>query len=468
MKISVKIPVSLLLVFAIAIIGCAPKKPAVTPEEMRSIVKEAYIYGFPMVDNYRIFHAYFVDQNNPEFKAPLNQIKNMARVYTPADKAIQTPNSDTPYSMLGLNLIAEPMVLSVPKIDTGRYFSIQFIDAYTFNFDYAGSRTTGTDGGVFLVAGPNWQGETPEGITKVIKAETEFVIAAYRTQLFNPDDIENVKAVQAGYTVEPLSVYLGTPAPAQSQINFTTPLTAEEQKTSPEFFRIMNFALQYCPVHSSETELMAKFAKISVGGGLTFEYETLSHELKQAVTDGIADAWKELENFNKESVATGKVTSGDIFGTRDYLKNNYLYRFAAAVLGIYGNSKNEAMYPVYKVDNNGQPLSGENKYAVTFGPGQFPPVNAFWSLTMYELPASLLVENPVNRYLINSAMLPGLKKNADGGITLYFQNESPGKDKESNWLPAPKGPFTVVMRLYWPKEEALNGTWKQPSMEILK
>jgi hypothetical protein len=434
---------------------------------MRAIVKEAYIYGYPMVDNYRIFYAYFIDENNAEYKAPLNQIKNMARVFTPEDKAIQTPNSETPYSMLGLNLITEPMVLTIPKIEAGRYFSVQLIDAYTFNFDYIGSRTTGNDGGVFLITGPNWQGEAPEGITKIIKAETQFVFALYRTQLYNPDDIENVRAIQSGYKVEPLSGYLGTPAPDQTKVTFTSPITPDEQKTSPEFFRVLNFVMQYCPVHPSETELMTRFNKASIGSGLTFEYETLSPELKQAVNDGIADVWKEFATFSKESVATGKVTSGDIFGTREYLKNNYQYRFTAAVLGIYGNSKTEAMYPIYNIDNNGQPLEGKNKYTLTFNPGLLPPVNAFWSLTMYELPASLLVENPINRYLINSAMLPELKENSDGGITLYVQNESPGKDKESNWLPAPEGNFTIVMRLYWPKEEALNGTWKQPRMEIV-
>lgn len=468
MKTALKIIVTILLVSTFGLFGCTPTKKAVTPEEMRAIVKEAYIYGFPIVDNYRIFHAYYVDSQNAEFKAPLNQIKNMSRVYTPADKAIQTPNSDTPYSMIGLDLIAEPMVLTIPQIEAGRYFSLQFIDAYTFNFDYAGSRTTGNDGGVFLVTGPSWQGEIPEGITKVIRSETEFVSVVYRTQLFNPADIENVKAIQAGYKAEPLSGYLGKPAPQKPQIAFIAPLTPEEQKNSPEFFRVLNFVLQYCPTHPSETELMAKFNKIGIGGGLTFDFEKLSPELKQAVSDGMADAWKELETFNIENVATGKVTSGDMFGTREYLKNNYLYRYAAVVLGIYGNSKQEAIYPVYKVDLNGQPLSGANKYAITFNPGQLPPVNAFWSLTMYELPASLLVENPINRYLINAAMLPELKKNSDGGITLYIQNESPGKEKESNWLPSPKGSFFVVLRVYWPKEEALNGTWKQPPMEIMK
>jgi hypothetical protein len=158
------------------------------------------------------------------------------------------------------------------------------------------------------------------------------------------------------------------------------------------------------------------------------------------------------------------VTSGDMFGTREYLKNNYLYRMAAAVLGIYGNSKEEAMYPVYAIDAAGQKLNGTNKYTVHFAANEFPPVNAFWSLTMYDLPQSLLVANPINRYLLNSPMLPQFVKDADGGLTFYFQNESPGTDKEPNWLPAPKGPFISAMRLYWPKEAALNGTWKAPPM----
>ncbi len=167
----------------------------------------------------------------------------------------------------------------------------------------------------------------------------------------------------------------------------------------------------------------------------------------------------------KKKFDTGEVTTGDVFGTRLYLKDKYLYRMAGAVLGIYGNSKEEAMYPAYTVDAQGQKLNGSTKYTVHFAPGQLPPVNAFWSLTMYELPSSLLVANAINRYLINSPMLPQLVKNADGGLTLYVQNASPGKDKEPNWLPAPKGPFLVAMRLYWPKDNALDGTWKQPPMK---
>src|SRR6266516_2592412 len=151
---------------------------ALTKEDARTIAKEAYIYGFPLVDNYRIQYGYFVDRQNPEFKAPWNQIVNIPRVYTPADTAIQTPNSDTPYSFVGMDLRAEPIVLTVPPIEKKRYYSIQLIGAYTFNFVYIGSRATGNEGGSYMVAGPNWKGETPKGVKKVFRAETEFAFAA--------------------------------------------------------------------------------------------------------------------------------------------------------------------------------------------------------------------------------------------------------------------------------------------------
>src|SRR5437762_3695523 len=167
----------------------------ITPAEARAIVREAYIYGFPLVANYRIQYGYFVDTKDPEFKAPRNQIVNIPRVDTPADTAIQTPNSDTPYSFVGIDLRGEPIVLTVPPIEKKRYYSIQLIDAYTFNFDYIGSRATGNEAGSYMIAGPNWKGETPKGVKKVFRAETEFVFAVYRTQLFKPDDIDNVKKV---------------------------------------------------------------------------------------------------------------------------------------------------------------------------------------------------------------------------------------------------------------------------------
>jgi len=438
----------------------------VTPAEARAIAKEAYIYGYPMVDSYRIQHAYFVNHESPEFKAPWNQLRNIPRVFTPEDKAVPVPNSDTPYSMLGLDLRAEPIVITVPPIAKERYFSVQLIDAYTHNFAYLGSRTTGNDGGSYLIAGPGWKGRPPKGVKQVIRSETELGLAVFRTQLFKPDDIDNVKQVQAGYRAQPLSTFLGKPGPkAAPTIDFIKPLAPAEAKTSPEFFNVLNFVLQFCPPHPSEKELMTRFAKIRVGAGKNFDAAQLSPEMKTAIEQGMADAWAAFAGFKKQFEAK-EVTAGDVFGTREYLKNNYLYRMAAAVLGIFGNSKEEAMYPMYYADAAGNRLDGANRYTLHFAPGQLPPVHAFWSLTMYELPSQLLVANPLHRYLLNSPMLPQFKFDADGGLTIYIQNESPGRDKEANWLPAPRGPFFMALRLYWPKTEAIEGKWTAPPAKL--
>jgi hypothetical protein len=445
----------------------ASAQTSVSPTEARAIAKEAYIYGFPIVDSYRIQYGYFVDRRNSEFKGTWNQVHNTPRVYTPADKAIQTPNSDTPYSWLGMDLRAEPIVITVPVIEKDRYFSVQLIDAYTFNFAYIGSRTTGNGGGDFLIAGPGWKGEKPKGVKEVIRSETELVFGVFRTQLRNPGDLDNVKKVQSGYKAQTLSAFLGKPAPtAAPVIDFAKPLTPEEQKNSLQFFNILNFVLQFCPTDPSETELMARFAKIGVGAGKKFDASKLSSDIKTAIQQGMADGWVDFASLRKQ-VEVGKVTSGDMFGTRAELKNNYLYRMAGAILGIYANSQQEAMYPVLKPSPAGQPLTGANRYTLHFAPGQLPPVNAFWSITMYGLPESLLVANPINRYLLNSPMLPQFVKDPDGGFTFYVQKESPGKDKEANWLPAPEGPFAVYMRLYWPKQEALDGKWTAPPLKQL-
>ena len=437
-------------------------------DEMRAIAKEAYIYGYALVDNYRVLHATSVNRGGPAFKAPFNTIANRERVATPDDTTVQTPNSDTPYSNLALDLRAEPIVITLPAIEQRRYYSVQLIDLYTHNYAYLGTRTTGNGGGTFLVAGPSWTGEKPSGVTDVIRTETELAQAVFRTQLFDAADIGKVKAIQAGYLVQPLSAFLGRPAPAAAaSIAFTDPLTVEQQRSSPDVFRILNFVLQFCPTHPSETELMARFERIGVGRGLTFDTARLAPDVRQAMEAGIKEAWEEFGAL-KARVDAREVKSGEVFGTRAFLKNNYLYRMAGVVLGIYGNSAEEAMYPAYMVDAGGAKLDGAaGRYTLRFAPGQLPPVNAFWSLTMYELPSSLLTRNPLNRYLINSPMLPHLAKDQDGGLTLYIQHESPGKSREANWLPAPKGPFWMALRLYLPQAQAIDGRWKEPPLARL-
>ncbi|OBK86715.1 DUF1254 domain-containing protein [Mycolicibacter sinensis] len=441
--------------------GPVPIKNEVSVQQIREIAEQAYIYGYPMVDNYRIQYSYFVDRANPQYKGGWNEIHSDARVYTSSDTTIQTPNSDTPYSALGADLRVEPLVLTVPPIDGDRYYSVQFVDAYTYNFAYAGTRTTGNGGGRYLLAGPNWQGTKPDGVDEVLHSDTDFVLALYRTQLFGPDDIDNVKAIQAGYTLQPLSAFLKKPATAAPAVDFIKPISAEAQKSSLKFFEILSFVLRYAPVLDSEKDLRAKFASIGIGPDGGFDAESLSPPQRQAFQDGITDAWKQFDGLQAK-ITAGSVSSGDLFGTREMLAENYLYRMAGAVNGIYGNTKAEAMYPFLATDAAGAPLDGANTYTYRFAPGQLPPVHAFWSLTMYRMPQSLLVANPINRYLINSPMLSQLAKDPDGGYTIYIQQHSPGPDKESNWLPAPAGPFRIIERLYWPDESALNGTW-QPS-----
>ena len=444
-----------------------PASPSGAPsaEQVRAIAKDAYIYGFPMVDSYRIQYSYFIDSASPEYKGPWNEVHSVARVFTPADTAVQTPNSDTPYSMLGADLRAEPLVLFVPPVDKDRYYSLQFIDGYTYNFAYVGSRTTGNDGGLYLLAGPGWTGEKPEGIKEVIKADTDFALVAYRTQLFGPDDLDNVRKIQAGYKAEPLSAFLKSKTtPEAPAITWPTPLSSEDQKTSLRFFDLLDFQFKYAPTLPAEQDTRARFASIGLTGEGKFNSEKLSPEMQEAFKAGMADAWTEFATFKKDKIDTGEVKSGQLFGTKEQLNANYLYRMAGAVIGIYANSNEEAMYPVLSTDSDGAPLTGTNKYTLTFADGQLPPVNAFWSVTMYKMPESLLVDNPINRYVINSPMLPDLARNPDGSLTIYIQNSPPESDKTSNWLPAPPGPFTVFMRLYWPKAEALDGTWQPPKL----
>ena len=433
---------------------------ATSASEIRGVAKEAYIYGFPIVDEYLTMYAFSIDRGNPQYKGPFNSILNFARVFTPEDTAFVTPNSDTPYTFLGLDLRAEPVVITIPPIEKNRYFVFQMLDLYTFNFDYIGTRTTGNGGGNFMIAGPGWHGQTPKGITKVIHSETELVSVVGRTQLFNPADLDNVRKIQSQYKVQALSAFLGKPAPLPAPTpNWVKPVLPTEMKTSVEFFNVLNFVLQFCPTPPSEKDLRAKFAEIGIVPGKTFDVASLSPEAKKAFQEGMADGQKEIDA--RRAATNGRMD--DLFGTRAFLKNDYVARATGAQMGIGANSREEAQYPIYENDSTGQPLNGsKGKYTLHFAKGQFPPVNAFWSLTMYDLPEQLLVKNPINRYLINSPMLPNLKLDADGGLTIYIQAESPGKGKETNWLPAPSGPFMLAMRYYLPKPQLIDGKWKSP------
>jgi hypothetical protein len=424
-----------------------------------------------MVMNYGVIYASFIDGSSPQYKCPFNHLYNTGRVFTPKDTTVVTPNSDTPYSFFCADLRLEPVVLTIPKIEDGRYYSVQLIDLYTSNYGYVGSRTTGNIAGRYMIAGPTWSGETPAGINKVFRCETEFTFAVIRTQLFNPADIENVKRIQQGYDLFTLSAFLDQPAPEDlPEIEWPK---IDEKLAQSDPFTYLNFLLQFCPtVGTAEVEkpLRAKFAKIGIEAGQPFAFDKLSPEQKVDLLNGIKSG---LEKVEQQKAALGKDENGwqvgAAFGDRDFCNGNWTLRAAAAMAGIYGNTQAEALYPLLTKDNEGnKPDCSKNNYTLTFPKDQLPPVNAFWSVTMYDAKTQLLVENVMNRYLINSPMLPNLNKNEDGSVTIYIQKDSPGKEKESNWLPAPNGPIYVAMRLYWPKEEALNGTWKPPAMTLAK
>jgi hypothetical protein len=437
--------------------------------ETRSIAEESFIYGLPIVMNYAVMYEYVIDRNSGQWKAPFNTISNEHRVFTYKDTSVITPNSDTPYSLLWMDLRAEPLVLSVPAVEKDRYYAVQLTDGNTFNYGYIGSRATGNDAGDYMVVGPDWTGDTPPGIKKVFKSSTEFSISIYRTQLFNPEDMVNVEKVQSGYKVQTLSAYLHKPAPPPAPpINFPK---INDKLAKTNLFEYLDFALQFAPAGPEEKDIRAKLARIGVGPGKTSDFKDLSLKHKLEIGLGMRDGEKRIEAKGKtfgKNINGWRV--GSAFGNRDFYHGDWLLRAAAAKGGIYGNDALEAMYPLTKWLANGEPLDGgKHNYTLTFPPDQLPPVKAFWSVTMYDGKTQLLIENPINRYLVNSPMLPNLKKNADGSLRLYIQKDSPGADKASNWLPAPDGPIYLVMRLYWPKEtppSIFDGTWSPPAITV--
>jgi len=442
--------------------------------ETKAIAEEGFIYGLPIVMNYAVMNEFTVDQNSGQYKAPFNTISNEARVFTYKDTAVVTPNSDTPYSMLWLDLRAEPMVISVPAVEKARYYSVQLTDGNAYNYGYIGSRATGTEPGDYLVVGPDWKGEKPEGVKQVFQSTTPFSLTIFRTQLFNAEDMPNVVKVQAGYKAQPLSAFLKQPAPpAARKIDF---LPATTVGIKANFYQYLDAALQFVPVTQEDRAIRTRLARIGVGPGKTFEFRDLSIEHKAAVLLAMKEGDAKVDTYlasGMKDINGWKV--GSVFGDRAFYNGDWLKRAAAAKGGIYGNDAVEAMYPMTRVDATGETLDGsKHNYTLTFPAGQLPPVNAFWSVTMYDGKTQFLIENPIGRYLINSATLPGMNKNPDGSVTLYIQKDSPGKAKEANWLPAPNGNIYLVMRLYWPKTEAPSilpagsGKWSPPGIVLAK
>ncbi|MCL7938624.1 MAG: DUF1254 domain-containing protein [marine benthic group bacterium] len=456
--------------------GCGTDgQDSVSPEEARELAREAWIYGFPMAVNYKTLYEYAVNEDSPDYKGPFNTLGCEARLFTPDDRAVVTPNSDTPYCMGWIDLRAEPVVFSVPAMDEDRYYSVQLIDGYTHNFAYIGSLSTGSEAGSYLLTGPGWEGEVSEDFDDVFPVESDFALAIVRTQLFGEDDLARVGEIQEDYVIQPLSAYQGTAAPpAAPEIDF--PTWTEGAELTAQSLEYIDFMLDFVEPSPQDVAVRERLATLGLGAEGRFDLDQLGPSTREAVEAGVQEAREELMAWIELS-QSDPLISTKIFGTRDFLIRSAreafdldrpdLPRAAAAFNGLYGNSAAEAMYPAYFTDADGRPLDASTySYLLRFPADGLPPTEAFWSLTMYDGQTQLLIENPLDRYLINSTMLEEMSREADGSLVLVIQRDEPSGDERARWLPAPDGPFYLVLRLYGPEDEALSGEWAPPPLEV--
>jgi hypothetical protein len=424
----------------------------VSPPEARAIARDAYIYAFAMMESYQTWRAQAVDKTAPGYVGGFNVFRHYSEPFTPDNKDIVTPNNDTPYSWAWLDLRAEPMVVSVPAIAKDRYYVMQWIDLFTQNFAYIGVRATGIREGSYLIAGPKWNGNKPRGIKQVFKAETDIVGTLTRTALQGPDDVRNVRALQKRYKLQPLSAFLERPAPPAAPAIDFPPYDKAKARTH-DFIGYLNFLLQFAePPVSSEVAIRQRFEAIGIGPGKPWDASKIDPATLAAIDAGVKEGQAKID-----ALAAKTFTTNGLFGSRAQLKTNYLQRDVGAMKGLYGNSLEEAWYGGYVCDG-GKPST------IRFSKADLPPARFFWSMTMYTIPERFLFANPLNRYSIGDRT-KGLTYGKDGSLTIYVSNTSPGKDKESNWLPAPDTRCSLVARVYGPGKAAITGQWKLPPLE---
>lgn len=430
----------------------------VAAPEAQRIAKEAYIYGYPMVATYQAIHAASIDAGNPHYKAPFNTLSHAM----PDDAAAVAPSVDAPVSSAVLDLRAEPVVISVPAMEARRYFSVQLRDLYGFNFAYLGSRVSGHGAGRYLVIGPRWNGAEPKGFTKVIRAETELVSMTVRTQRFAASDQARFKRIQAGYQVQPLSAYQRKkPGPAPAPVAWIVPAPPAQMRSSLEFYNQLGFLLQFAPVQHGERTLRKRLDSLRIRPGAPVVTESMNPRLRQVMQEGMHDGQNDIDRHRV--ALAGKTDT--LFGDRQSLRHDYLARATGAQVSLGGDNREESMATVLTTDAAGQPLDGAQAYTLRFAPRGLPPVNAFWSVTLYRMPGQQLAPNPIKRHVIDAEMLPTLKRDRDGGLTLRIQHQAPGKGGDANWLPAPAGPFMLTLRYYWPKPALLDGSWQPPQAQ---
>ena len=420
-------------------------------ERALQIGTQAYIWGYSLVAVKRTLRRFAVRQG-----VPLNQFVRAQQLATPETKAVVLPNNDTLYASAWLDLRQEPIILHVPDTQ-GRYYSVQLMDAYTNTFAYVGRRVTGTKEGNYAIVGPAWQGTLPTGV-KPIKSPTNTVWGLTRTLVKGEDDLTTARTLQQQYTLTSLSAYGGGITP-QQQVP-PSPITQTAESNGLQFYDELGAALQDDPPPEDESPLLRLFAQVGIGLN-----RRPSQEVKdQATIDGLKQAISEGERLIDQKVSNwGKMVNGWMVNYQigNYGKD-YLLRAATAKAALAANTAEESLYFITQVDVTGKPLSGANRYVFRFDPGGLPPVDAFWSLTVYGLDR-FLVANPLNRYSIGDRT-KGLQYNADGSLDIYVQHEVP-VGEESNWLPTPADAFYLLFQAYQPRAELLTGAYKVPPVK---
>ena len=455
---------AILAAFAAASLSILPAhaQTGLTEQEAHVIGVDAYLYLYPLVTmDITRMQSTNIEPGKEFGKGPMNTFTNVP-AYPPGDfKGVVRVNFDTLYSIAWLDMTAEPMIVSAPNTD-GRYYLLPMLDMWTDVFASPGWRTTGTQAGNFLVTPPGWNGAVPSGMTR-ISAPTPYVWIIGRTRTDGPPDYDAVHKIQAGYKVTPLSQW-GRPAqPVAVKIDpsvdmKTPPKSQVDMMSAEKFFAHAAELLKVNPPHLTDQPIIAQLKKIGFEPGKSFELDKADPAIRKGLTSAPQDgqqlmAWKVPTLAH---VVNGWSMNTDTMGVYG---NYYLKRAMVAQLGLGANLPEDAIYPLNLADASGRPLDGANRYVLRLEKADVPPVNAFWSITLYD-PDGFQVPNALNRFAVSSWM--PFKDNADGSIDLYFQNENPGADKEANWLPAPKGPFNLTMRMYAPKSEALTGKWSPP------
>jgi hypothetical protein len=445
---------------------------AITQEEAHAIAVDAYVYFYPLMSmDITRKQSTNVEPGKESLKGPMNVLANAAE-YPPADfRAVVRPNFDTLYSSAWLDLSKEPVVVSVPDTD-GRYYLLPMLDMWTDVFASPGWRTTGTKAGTFLITAPGWRPDLRERFaeefrlpkdTQRIEAPTPYVWVIGRTKTDGPADYAAVHKIQAGYKVSLLSDFGKTSKPVEVKIDpsvdmKTPPKVQVDTMSAGVYFANAAELLKLQPPHVTDEPIIAQMKKIGIEPGKSFDIGKLDPVIQRALETAPQDGQK-LMAWKVPTLArlsNGWSMNTDTMGVYG---NYYLKRAIVAQLGLGANVPEDAIYPINLGDESGKPLDGASKYTITFEKGAAPPVNAFWSITLYDADG-FQVGNSLDRFAVSSWM--PFKYNADGSLDLYVQNENPGKDKEANWLPAPKAPFNLLMRMYAPKSEALTGKWNPP------